>query len=153
MDLVQARILYSGVWGLIIWAPSIRPSVSTSVRRSVDSDFSEVYGSNSLKLYTKIRYGLRIMHVKYIFDIIQNGGLAAILNVNTLGAVTRTTATGFLSNLVQRESLGGPTCMPIYFLFDLKSGGHICFLTPMITLLAYISKIVQDRGLVTIIHI
>ena len=62
----------------------------------MDSDFSEVigpiyiyiYGSNSLKLYTKIRYGLRIMHVKQIFDIIQNGGLAAILDVNTLGAVT-----------------------------------------------------------------
>ena len=48
------------VWGLIIWAPSVRPSVRTSV----DSDLSEVYGSNSLKLYTKIRYGLRIMHVK-----------------------------------------------------------------------------------------
>ena len=80
-----------------------------------------VYGPNSLKLYTKIRYGLRIMHVKQIFDIIQNGGLAAILDVKTLGAITRT-QTGFLSNLVQRESLGGPTCMPIYFLFDLKNG-------------------------------
>ena len=61
--------------------------------------------------------------------------MAATLDVNTLGAVTRTTPTGFLSNLVQRESLGGPTCMPIYFLFDLKNGDvfHICFLTPMIT--------------------
>ena len=37
-------------WGLIIWAPYVRST--------------EVYGSNSLKLYTKIRYGLRIMHVK-----------------------------------------------------------------------------------------
>ena len=46
----------------------------------------------------------------------------AILDVNTLGAVTRTTPTGFLSKLVQRESLGGPTCMPIYFLFDFKNG-------------------------------
>ena len=88
----------------------------------MDSDFSEVYRSNSLKLYTKIRYGLRIMHVKYICDIIQNGGLAAILDVNTLGDVTRTTPTGFLSNLVQRESLGWPTCMAIYFLFNLKNG-------------------------------
>ena len=61
-------------------------TVRTYVRTSVDSDFSEGYGLNSLKLYTKIRYGLRIMHVKYIFDIIQNGGLAAILDVNTLGA-------------------------------------------------------------------
>ena len=87
----------------------------------MDSDFSEVYGSNSLKLYAKIRYGLKIMHIKYIFGVIQNGGLAAILDVNTLGAVTRT-ATGFLSNLVQRESLGGPTCMPVYFLFYLKNG-------------------------------
>ena len=54
----------------------------------MDSDFSEVYGSNSLKLYAKIRYGLRIKHIKRSFDIIQNGGLAAILDVNTLGAVT-----------------------------------------------------------------
>ena len=46
----------------------------------------------------------------------------AILDVNTLGAVTRTTPTGFLSNLVQRESLGWPTCMPIYFLFNFKNG-------------------------------
>ena len=46
----------------------------------------------------------------------------AILDVNTLGVVTRTTQTGFLSNLVQTESLGGPTYMPIYFLFDLKNG-------------------------------
>ena len=46
----------------------------------------------------------------------------AILNVNTFGAVTRTTPTGFLSNLVQRECLGGPTCMPIYFLFGFKNG-------------------------------
>ena len=97
-------------------------SVRPYVRTYVDSDFSEVYGSNSLKLYAKIRYGLRIMHVKQIFDIIQNGGLAANLDVNTLGAVTRTTPTGFLSNLVQRESLGGLTCMPIYFLFDFKNG-------------------------------
>ena len=95
---------------------------STSVRTSVDSDYSEVYGSNSLKLYAKIRYGLRIMHVKYIFDIIQNGGVAAILDVNTLGAITRTTPTGFLSNLVQRENLGWPTCMPIYFLLNFKNG-------------------------------
>ena len=49
--------------------------------------------------------------------------LVAILDVNTVGAVTRTTLTGFLSNLVQRESLGGPTCMPIYFLFGFKNGG------------------------------
>ena len=40
------------------------------------------------KVQTKIRYGLSIMHVKQIFDIIQNGGLVAILDVDTLGAVT-----------------------------------------------------------------
>ena len=34
-----------------------------------------------------------------------------------------------------------------------RHGGHVCFLTPMITVLAYISKSVQDRGLVTIIDI
>ena len=113
------------------------------VRTSVDSDFSEVYGSNSLKLYTKIRYDLRIMHVKEIFDIIQNGGLAAILDVNTFGAVTQPTPTGFLSNLVQRESLGWPTCMPIYFLFNLKTGDMaviFVFFTPMITLFWFISR-------------
>ena len=44
--------------------PSVRTSGRTYVCTSVDSDFSDVYGSNSLKLYTKIRYGLRIMHVK-----------------------------------------------------------------------------------------
>ena len=54
--------------------------------------------------------------------MIQNGGLAAILDVNTLGAVTRTIPAGVLSNLVQRESLGRPTCTPIYFLFDFKNG-------------------------------
>ena len=81
------------------------------------------------------------MHVKYIFDIIQNGGLAAILDVNRLGAITRTPPTGFLSNLVQRERLGWSTCMPIYFLFDYN------------TVLAYISKIVQDRGIVNIFDI
>ena len=75
-----------------------------------------------MKLYAKIRYGLRNLHVKYIFDIIQNGGLTAILDINTLGAVTRTTPIGFLSNLVQRESLGGPICMPIYFLFVFENG-------------------------------
>ena len=36
--------------------------------------------------------------------------------------------------------------MPIYFLFDLKNGD-------VAIVLAYISKIVEDRGLVTIIHI
>ena len=73
------------------------------------------------------------MHFKQIFDIIQNGGLVAILDVNTLRAVTRTTPTGFLSNLVQRESLGGPTCMPIYFLFGFKNGNVVAifvFLPP-----------------------
>ena len=49
----------------------------------------------------------------------------AILDVNTLGAVTLTTLTGFLSNLVQRESLGWPTCMLIYFLFDFKNGDMV----------------------------
>ena len=38
--------------------------VFPSVHTSMDSDFSEVYGPNSLKLYKKIRYGLRIMQVK-----------------------------------------------------------------------------------------
>ena len=63
----------------------------------------------------------------------------AILDVNTLGAVNRT-PTGFLSNLVQRECLGGPTCMPIYFLFRFKMAHDN-------TVLDYISKIVQDSGI------
>ena len=63
------------------------------------------------------------MHVKDIFDIIQNGGLAAISDVNTLGAVTRTIPAGFLSNLCREKAgLEGPTCMPIYFLFGFKNG-------------------------------
>ena len=70
---------------------------------SVDSDFSEVYGSISLKLCTK--------NVKQIFDIIQNGGLAAIFDVNTLGAIPWRTSPGFRSNLVQRDCIGGATCM------------------------------------------
>ena len=45
-----------------------------------------------------------------------------VLDGHVLQALTRTTPTGFLSNLVQRERLGWPTCMPIYFLFDLKNG-------------------------------
>ena len=47
---------------------------------SVASDFSEVHGLIGLKISPK--------NVKYIFDIIQNGGLVAILGVNTLGAIT-----------------------------------------------------------------
>ena len=72
----------------------------------------------------------------------------AILDVNTHGAVTRTTPTGFLSNLVQRESLGGPTCKAIYFLFDFKMATwqpYLFFDPHDNTVLAYISKIVQDR--------
>ena len=107
--------------------------IRAPLHTSLDSDFSEVCGSNSLKLYATIRYCLRIMQVKWIFDIIQNGGLAAILDVNTLGAETRTTPTGFLSNLVQRESLGWPTCMPNYFLFSLKNADMAAiFFDPMI---------------------
>ena len=42
--------------------------------------------------------------------------------------------------------------MPIYFLFDFKNG--VMFFYPDDnTVLAYISKIVQGRVLVTIIHI
>ena len=46
--------------------------------------------------------------------------------------------------------------MPIYFLLDLKNGdmAAILFFGPHDnTVSAYISKIVQDRVLVTIIHI
>ena len=68
------------------------------------SDFSEVYGSISLKLCMK--------KVKQIVDIIQNGGLVAIFDVNTPGAITWRTSPGFRSNLVQRDCIGGATCMP-----------------------------------------
>ena len=64
-----------------------------------------VSGSISLKLCTK--------KVKQIFDIIQNGGLAVIFDVNTLGAITCRTSPGFRSNLVQRDCIGGATCMPV----------------------------------------
>ena len=70
----------------------------------MDSDFSEVDGSISLKLCAK--------KGKPIFDI-QNGGLAAIFDVNTLGAIIWRTSPGFRSNLVQRDCIGGSaTCMP-----------------------------------------
>ena len=92
---------------------------------SVDSDFSEVYGSISLKLCTKT--------VKQIFNIIQNGGLVAIFDVNTLGAITWRTSPGFRSSLVQRDCIGGATCMPLHFLFSFKSGDRVAifaFLPP-----------------------
>ena len=72
-----------GAYNLVSVRPSVRPSARLSVRpyvstyhrtyvrthTSVDSDFSEVYGSNySLKLYTKIRNGLRIVHVKFLIS-------------------------------------------------------------------------------------
>ena len=76
---------------------------------SVVSDFSEMYGSIRLKICPK--------NVKYIFNIIQNGSMVAVLGVNTLGAITRTTSYRFSSNLVQRHCIGGATCMPIHFLF------------------------------------
>ena len=78
------------------------------------------------------------------------------MDVNTLGAVIRTIPAGVLSNLVQRESLGRPTCMPIYFIFGFKNGDMAAILFFDLhdnTVLAYISKIVLDRVLVTIIHI
>ena len=86
----------------------------------------------------------------------QNGSLAAILDVNTLGAVTRTIPTGFLSNLVQRESLGGAYVCPFIFcsVSILATWRPYLFFDPHDnTVLAYIPKIVQDGGLVAIIHI
>ena len=99
--------------------PYVRPSVHLSVRgqrflRSVWVNWFETLGQEQVWSEDYAR--------QIDFDIIQNGGLAAILDVNRLGAVTPTTPTGLLSNLVQRERLGWPTCMPIYFLFDLKNG-------------------------------
>ena len=49
----------------------------------------------------------------------------AILGVNTLGAITRTTSYRIFSNLVQRDCIGGATCMPVHFRFlvsSLKNG-------------------------------
>ena len=71
---------------------------------SMVSDFSEVNGSISLKLCIK--------NVKQIFDIIENGSLAAIFDVNTLAPTTWRTSLGFRSSLVQRDCIGGATCMP-----------------------------------------
>ena len=86
---------------------------------SVVSDFSEVYGSISLKLCTK--------KVKQIFDIIQNGGLAAIFDVNTLEAITWRTSPGFRSNLVQRDCMGGGggNMHALHFLFSFKGGDRV----------------------------
>ena len=40
-----------------------------------------------------------------IFDVIQNGGLAAILDVNTLGAVTRTINAKWISFKLRAERM------------------------------------------------
>ena len=78
----------------------LRPSVGTSVRTYFRGQWflRSENGSNSLKLYTKFRYGLMIYdffnHSKW-----RPGGH----HVNTL--VTRTRPTGFSSNWVQRECL------------------------------------------------
>ena len=44
-------------------------SVRTYVRTSVDSDFSEVYGSNSLKLYTKAPLTAHCIEITKIKDV------------------------------------------------------------------------------------
>ena len=46
----------------------------------------------------------------------------AILDVTTLGAITRKTPSGFYSNLVQRECIGGATSTPVQFRFSFKNG-------------------------------
>ena len=46
----------------------------------------------------------------------------AVLDVTTLGAITRTTPSGFYSNLVQRECIGGATSIPVHFRFSFKNG-------------------------------
>ena len=55
--------------------------------------------------------GKLVKKVNKIFDI-QNSGLAAIFDVSTHGAITWRTSPGFRSNLVQRDCIGGATCMP-----------------------------------------
>ena len=78
------------------------------------------------------------------------------MDVNTLGGVIQTVPTGFISILVQRESLGGLTYTPIPFLFSFKDSDMVAIMLcdPYDnTVLAYISTIVQDKGLVTIIDI
>ena len=52
---------------VIWWRKLEYPEETTDLRQVTDE--TEVYRSNSLKLYTKIRYGLVIMHVKQIFYI------------------------------------------------------------------------------------
>ena len=68
----------------------------------------------------------------------------AIFEVNRVGAITRRTSPGFRSNLVQRDCIGGATCMPIHFLFSLKNGdgggAYLLFDRYNNTVLAYISR-------------
>ena len=70
-----------------------------------------------------------------------------------LQAITRTSHR-FHSNLVQRDCIGGATCMPVHFLFSLKNGdgGQLFFYLHDNTVLAHILKMVQERVILTIIH-
>ena len=110
---------------------SVRTSLRTYVRgqrflRSVWVNWFETLGQEQVRSEDYARQIDFLYHSKW-----RPGGHLGC----KLGAVTRrlhrlhrsqirpvTTPTGFLSNLVQRECLGWPTCMPIYFLFDLKNG-------------------------------
>ena len=96
------------------------------VRTSVDSDFSEVYGSISLKRCTK--------KVKQIFDIIQNGGLAAIFDVNTLHNLENVTWVSFKLGSERMYRRGNMHAF--HFLFSFKSGDRVAiifaFLLPVL---------------------
>ena len=59
----QADINQGRVWCVALIYRNSLFKLKKKLCTCVDSDFLVVYGSNSLKLYIKIRYGMRIMHV------------------------------------------------------------------------------------------
>ena len=69
------------------WAPSVRACVRASVRPSVNNRFSEMHGLISFKLWSMIDHHRLHMHVILFGDQIQNGRLAAILNLVPLKLV------------------------------------------------------------------
>ena len=109
-------------WGLA--RIGLRTSVDSGCT-SVDSDFSEVYGSNRLKLYTKIRYGLSIMHSKW-----QRGGHLGCKHTWSCNS-NNTNWISFklgAKRMLRMANMYAHLCSVRFQKW--RHGGHICFLTP-----------------------
>ena len=117
--------------------------IRTSVQVSVDSNFSEVYGSTILKLYAKTRLGPRIIHVKWIFDIIPKWWPGGHLGCKHICSRTLVNTIWILFKLgAERMFQEGPGKQMA------TRGAYLLFGSRNNTVLAYISKMVQDRVIV-----